>query len=138
MAENALWHSNDYFGREDDNVKGVLIGIFAGIVSGMGIGGGMVLIPALVFFLGAEQHLAQCVNLYYFIPTAAASLFVHVKNKNVKYKKIGFIILSGIPFSLLGAYLALMTKGEILGKIFGGFLLALGIKEAYCGFTNKK
>lgn len=119
-------------------MKEILIGIFAGIVSGMGIGGGMILIPSLVFFMGAQQHAAQCVNLYYFIPTAAASLFVHVKNKNVEYKKIGFIILSGIPFSLLGAYLALMTKGEILTKIFGGFLVALGIKEAYYGFTNKK
>lgn len=116
----------------------IIIGITAGIISGMGIGGGMILIPALIFFAGQGQHGAQCINLFYFIPTAVVSLIIHIKNKNVEYKKILFIILSGIPFSLLGAYLALNTNGELLGKIFGIFLVILGIREAYDGFTNEK
>lgn len=116
----------------------VIIGIAAGIISGMGIGGGMILIPCLVFFLNMGQQAAQCVNLYYFIPTAVVSLIVHVKNKNVEYKKSLGIVLSGLPFSVLGAYLAIHTSPELLGRIFGAFLVILGAREVYDGFTNEK
>ena len=116
----------------------IVTGILAGVLSGMGIGGGMVLIPALVFFTGMSQHSAQCINLYYFIPTAIVSLVVHMRNQNVEFKKAGLLILGALPFSLLGAYLALNIKGELLGKIFGVFLAVLGVKEVYDGFTNKK
>lgn len=117
---------------------GILAGFFSGIISGMGIGGGMILIPALVFFLLLPQKCAQAINLWYFLPTAVIALLVHIKNKKVEYGKIFFIILSGIPFSLIGAYLALKTDGVLLGKMFGIFLAVFGIKEVRDGFTNKK
>lgn len=116
----------------------IIAGFLAGIISGMGIGGGMILIPALVFFMGVGQKAAQAINLWYFIPTAAVALFVHTKNKNVEYKKSLFIILSGIPASLAGAYLALKLDSALLGKMFGIFLAFFGAKEVYDGFTNKK
>lgn len=116
----------------------IISGFFSGIISGMGIGGGMILIPSLVFFLSLSQTQAQGVNLWYFIPTAIISLIVHTKNKNVEWKKILFIILSGVPFSLLGAYTAFKITPVLLGKLFGGFLIIFGIKEIYGGFTNKK
>jgi uncharacterized membrane protein YfcA len=62
------------------------IGAAAGIVSGMGIGGGVILIPALTMILGAEQHSAQGANLIYFIPTAVAAIFTHAKNKAIETK----------------------------------------------------
>lgn len=116
----------------------VAAGFLSGIISGMGIGGGMILIPALVFFAALSQHEAQSVNLWYFIPTAIISLIVHVRNRNVEYKKSLFIVLSGIPFSLLGAYLAFKINSELLGTLFGIFLAIFGIKEIYGGFTNKE
>jgi uncharacterized membrane protein YfcA len=57
----------------------LITGFVAGIISGMGIGGGVVLIPVLTLFLGFEQKIAQGVNLMYFIPTGAAALWVHYK-----------------------------------------------------------
>lgn len=116
----------------------VLAGFFSGIISGMGIGGGMILIPSLVFFLFLKQQTAQAINLWYFLPTAVIALCVHLKNKNVEYKKSLFIILSGIPCSLLGAYLALGVNSLLLGKMFGIFLAIFGVREIYDGFTNKK
>ncbi|MGM9551429.1 MAG: TSUP family transporter [Clostridia bacterium] len=116
----------------------LIAGFFSGVISGMGIGGGMILIPALVFFAKLSQHSAQGINLWYFIPTASVSLLVHTKNKNVEYKKSLPIIITGVPFSILGAYIAFMVKTELLGKLFGGFLVIFGIKEVYGGFTNKK
>jgi hypothetical protein len=63
-----------------------LIGFLSGIVSGMGIGGGAILIPALVIFVNPEQHIAQSVNLLFFIPTALMALVIHIRNKRIDLK----------------------------------------------------
>ncbi len=116
----------------------VIAGFLSGIISGMGIGGGMLLIPALVFFLLMPQRAAQAINLWYFIPTAIIALIVHARNKNIEIKKSLYIILSGIPAALLGGYLAFMIESRLLGRLFGAFLAFFGAKEIYDGFTNKK
>ena len=64
-----------------------LIGFFAGIIGGMGMGGGTILIPALVLFANIDPKLAQSINLLSSIPMTLAALFIHIKNKNVEYKK---------------------------------------------------
>lgn len=116
----------------------ILVGFLAGILSGMGVGGGMVLIPALTIFEGVGQHTAQTVNLFYFIPTAAAALFVHIKNKNVELKKAVTIVGAGLVFSLFGAYLAVRLSANILGRVFAVFVIAAGIREITAGMKDKK
>ena len=69
----------------------VIIGIVSGLVSGMGMGGGTILILCLSLFLGKEQHVAQGANLIFFIPTSIASIFTNIKQKLVKWKT-GFIV----------------------------------------------
>ncbi len=114
----------------------VIAGFLSGIISGMGIGGGMLLIPALVFFMFVPQKTAQAINLWYFLPTAVIALVIHTKNKNVEWKTAGLIVLMGIPASLLGAYAATGIEGGFLGKMFGIFLGIFGVKEVYDGFTK--
>lgn len=112
----------------------VLAGFISGIISGMGIGGGMILIPALTFFEGTSQHVAQTVNLFYFIPTSIAALIVHIKHKNVEIKPALKIVAAGLLFAALGAWLASVTGDELLRKAFGGFIALFGIREIYSGF----
>ena len=76
----------------------ILTGLISGTISGMGIGGGTVLIPALTMFLGTNQHIAQGVNLLFFIPTAIIALLVHKKNGNLEIK-------TAIPLMLWGHYM---------------------------------
>ena len=57
----------------------MLAGLLAGIVSGMGIGGGAILIPVILWVTDVTQQQAQGVNLLYFLPTAAVALVTHVK-----------------------------------------------------------
>lgn len=114
----------------------ILIGIAAGILSGMGVGGGMILIPALRLFADVSQKTAQCVNLFYFIPTAASALFIHIKNKNVEIKKVVPVILGGVVFSLLGAFLAVRIPAKLLGKLFSVFIFVFGIKEIANSFKS--
>lgn len=138
MAEDCLWSGYGVVGIEDDFMISVAAGFLSGIISGMGIGGGMLLIPALVFFLFVPQQTAQAINLWYFIPTAVIALCIHAKNKSIEFKKCALIILSGVPCALLGAYLALSFDARLLGKLFGVFLAFFGAKEIFDGFTNRK
>ncbi|KHO62296.1 MULTISPECIES: sulfite exporter TauE/SafE family protein [Thermoanaerobacter] len=112
-------------------MKLFLIGLFSGIVGGMGIGGGTILIPALTIFIGTEQHIAQSVNLFSFIPTAIIALIYHFKSKNIKYKIILLIIIGGMIGSFVGAIIAVITKAFILKKIFAVFLFCMGIYEFF-------
>lgn len=109
----------------------ILSGLFSGVISGMGIGGGTILIPALSFFLGTAQHEAQGVNLLYFIPTAAVSLWIHMKNRSVNFKVAWPIILFGVFGAVGGALLAGNLQGNLLRRWFGIFLFAMGLYEIF-------
>jgi uncharacterized protein len=107
----------------------LLIGIAAGIISGMGIGGGAILIPALVIVLNPEQHTAQGVNLIFFIPTAVVALFIHIKNKQIDFKMAIPIIAFGLCGAFLGSWLAARIAGGELKRLFGIFLLSMSLYE---------
>ena len=88
-----------------------LIGLASGIISGMGIGGGTILIPALAVLVGVDQHIAQSVNLLFFIPTAIIALTVHVKNKRIDLKMALPIIFFGVIGAFFGSRLAVALPG---------------------------
>ena len=106
-----------------------ITGILSGIISGMGIGGGCILIPALVIFTGIEQHAAQSINLIYFIPTAIVALVVHIIKKKIEFKTAVPVALAGMIGAYAGSKLAISMDGGILRKLFGAFLLIVGIYE---------
>ncbi|MCX7842398.1 MAG: sulfite exporter TauE/SafE family protein [Clostridia bacterium] len=108
-----------------------LIGVVSGIISGMGIGGGAVLIPALVLFIKPEQHIAQSVNLLFFIPTAVVALIIHARNKRIDFKMALPLIIFGFAGSYAGSKLALSLTGTALKRWFGFFLLAMGFYEMF-------
>ena len=107
----------------------VLAGFLSGIISGMGIGGGTILIPALTIFLNIAQHNAQGINLLYFIPTAIIALIVHFKNKAVDLKIAFPIMVAGVFGAGGGALLAGIIEAGMLRKFFAVFLLCMGIYE---------
>ena len=110
-------------------MKLVMLGIISGIVTGLGMGGGSVLIILLTAFLGVDQHLAQATNLFFFIPTAIISIIVHFKNKNVDAGVGKRILLPVVVGSVVGALLTLQLQPQKIKKYFGIFLLAVGILE---------
>ncbi len=112
-------------------IPAILSGFLSGIISGMGIGGGTILIPALSIFLHVSQHEAQGVNLLYFIPTAIVSLWIHMKHKSVKFSVVLPVILSGLISAACGAFLAGFLEGNLLRRLFGIFLLMMGVYEFF-------
>ncbi len=109
----------------------MLVGAAAGVISGMGIGGGTVLIPALVMLFGVSQHQAQTINLLFFIPTAIIALWVHIKNKNIEKRLWPKLVLYGVITALLGSMIATRMDATLLKRLFGGFLLVMGVLEFF-------
>lgn len=109
-----------------------IVSIFSGIISGMGIGGGTILIPALTILFNTEQHIAQSVNLLSFIPTAVAALIMHIRNKNVEFSLLLKLITGGVVGAIGGAVLASLTTPSMLRKLFAGFLFLMGAYEICC------
>ncbi len=116
----------------------VIIGILSGIISGMGIGGGAILIPALILINGIDQKLAQGINLVYFLPTAIFALFVHIKNKNVILKTAIIIGICGALGAVAGSLIAMKLDNDLLRRLFGIFLGLIGIREIFIGIRMKK
>ena len=106
-----------------------IAGFAAGIISGLGLGGGIILIPVLTLLLGYEQKAAQGMTLFFFIPTALFALTVHFKNKMIKHKTAAKISAGGIIGAVLGAYLAMKFSPDLLRRIFAAFLLLIGFYQ---------
>ena len=106
-----------------------LTGLISGVITGMGIGGGTILIPALAIFSSLTQQQIQGVNLVVFIPASVAALIIHKKKGNIDMKKAKPLILFGLIGAAAGAFLALYLNPALLRKIFAGFLLLIGIIE---------
>ncbi|MDP4132426.1 MAG: sulfite exporter TauE/SafE family protein [Bacillota bacterium] len=106
-------------------------GIIAGIAGGMGIGGGAILIPALTLILGLEQHMAQGVNLVFFIPTSVSALIIYIKNKTIDYKKASLIAIAGVAGAVGGSYISALVNGGFLRKLFAVLLIVFGILEIF-------
>lgn len=116
----------------------IIVGFCSGIISGMGIGGGAILIPALILLQNVSQQVAQGINLLYFLPTAIVSLIIHIKNKNVALKTAFTIGISGILGAIAGSLLALRMPSDLLGRFFGIFLFLIGVYEVYKGIKMKR
>lgn len=109
----------------------ILFAVLSGIISGIGMGGGTVLIFLLTTFSGVSQHMAQGANLIFFIPTCIVSIFINLKNKNIDIKTAVVVIIFGIIGAVIGAKLSLIIDAKNLKKYFGIFLLLITIYEIY-------
>ena len=116
----------------------ILAGVVSGIFSGVGMGGGTILIFLLTTFMGLEQHMAQATNLIFFIPTSISAIIVNYKNKNIDIKLATFISIFGIVGAVIGAKIAINTDVEKLRKMFGIFLAIIAIHEIYTLFKEYK
>ncbi len=107
----------------------LLAGLASGVLSGMGMGGGTVLIPILTLFLSMDQHAAQGVNMLAFLPGAALALYIHRRDGRLKAKTALPLLLWGGIGAIGGAFLATCLEAEWLKKAFGIFLIVLAFLQ---------
>lgn len=107
-----------------------IIGLVAGIFSGtFGVGGAIIVIPALIFFLGLSQHQAQGTSLAFMIPPVTLmATFIYWKNGYVNWK---FALVLAVMFFIgtyFGSMISIHLPEKILKKIFGVLLLLVALK----------
>lgn len=110
-----------------------LLGVLFGVVGGMGLGGGIVLIPALTLFMGMTQHEAQGMTLFAYLPMAAAALVSHFKQKNVNIKPALFLTLFGVLGGVGGYWLASGIAEKPLRTVFSIFLIVIALLRLWRG-----
>jgi uncharacterized membrane protein YfcA len=111
----------------------LLLGLLAGILSGLlGIGGGIVIVPALVFVFGLSQHMAQGTTLALMVPPIGLlAAWTYYKQGNVNLAIAALICLGFFFGGLLGAKLAGIVSGVLLKRLFGLALLITALKMIF-------
>jgi uncharacterized membrane protein YfcA len=108
----------------------ILIGVIAGMFSGMfGIGGGLIMVPAMVFFLAMSQHSAQGTSLgVLVVPVAAVAAYNYYKAGELNIKYAIIIALSFVIGGYFGSKVSLGLSEVMLKRIFGILMMAMAIK----------
>lgn len=111
------------------------LGVVAGLTSGLiGIGGGIVIVPVLVFFFGFSQQVAQGTTLALMVPPLGIlAAWTYYRQGYVDIKTAGLICVGFLVGSVLGADLAVRLPTELLTRIFGAILVTIGFKMLFSG-----
>ncbi len=109
----------------------VLAGFLTGILSGFGVGGGTLLLVYMTAVAGLDQHLAQGINLLYFLPAGLLALPSHVKNGYVEKAALVPAIAAGLACAGVTAWVATGLEVGVLRRLFGGFLVLVGLWELF-------
>lgn len=105
----------------------IIAGLSIGILSGMGIGGGGLLVVYLTVLRNMDQISAQGINLYYFIFASAAALLVHMRKRKINFPLVFYFSLFGMPAAFLGCATAKASAPETVRSAFGGMLIVAGL-----------
>lgn len=109
----------------------VFAGLVLGFLSGLGVGGGSLLILWLTAALSLEQRVAQGINLLFFLPAALLACLFHLKSKRLPWKTVLPAALAGSVTAALCAFLAGRVETGLLRKLFGALLLFTGLSELF-------
>ena len=108
----------------------MVIGLIAGFVGGtMGVGGGIVMVPALIFVLGFTQHQAQGTSLATMVlPIGILGVVNYYKEGYVNFRFAFILAITFIIGSYLGSKLAVHMPDKMLKQIFGGLIIIVGAR----------
>ena len=116
----------------------VAIGLTAGIASGVaGIGGGVIMVPGMVFVLAMPQHIAQGTSLFAIIFTAISGTRVNWSNNRVDLRAALIIGVVGAVTAFLAARLANQVDAEALRRLFGLLLVVSGTRMAVRSWRDR-
>lgn len=114
------------------------IGIFAGILSGfVGVGGGIIIVPGLVFLLGLTQHEAQGTSLFVLaMPVVWLGLMNYWKDGNVQWKFGLIVAITFFVGAYFGSKLSLKLNPNLVKLLFGILMALVSIKLILSGYQS--
>lgn len=107
----------------------LLVGTVLGFLTGLGIGGGSLLILWLTIVLGMDQQTARSINLLFFLPAAVIACVFRWKQGSVKLKMILPAMIAGCIAAAVFSWIGTHMDLELLKKLFGGLLIITGLRE---------
>lgn len=109
-----------------------LIGLAGGISGGLfGVGGGIVMVPAMVLLMQTNAKTAIGTSLAVIIPTALTGAFKHQQLGNIDWKLAASLAPMAILGGFVGASLTAHLPAETLKKLFGGFMILAGCRVLF-------
>ena len=106
-----------------------ILGLTAGFLAGLlGIGGGVLLVPAMVLLFGFDQHVAQGTSLLVIIPSALMGSYTHHRNGRLVLRDAAMLAAGGVIGAVLGGVFALSIEDTLLRKLFAAFLLVSAVR----------
>jgi uncharacterized membrane protein YfcA len=106
------------------------IGLVAGVLAGLlGVGGGVVLVPALVLLLGFDQHVAQGTSLVVIAPAALAGSTVNYRRGRFRLLDAVLLVAGGLAGAAIGSSMALGLQDASLRRLFAVLLVAFGVQQ---------
>jgi len=106
-----------------------IAGFLAGMAGAMGLGGGSILLLYLTLIAGVGQSMAQGINLMFFLPCGLVSVIFSLRSGLIDKRQALTGIALGLPGAVAGCLLAGWLGGDWLRKLFGVYMLALGLRE---------
>ena len=116
----------------------ILLGFCCGILSGMGVGGGTLMVPALIYFWHTSQLTAQGVIIAIFLPTAFIASLRHYRQGYIRPWFSVMLIFGALPAGFFGSYVAHIINKDLLSHIFGIFLIISSCIQFYNTYKTKK
>ena len=116
----------------------LFVGAILGFLSGLGIGGGSLLILWLTLVQNVDPTIARGVNLLFFLPCALVAALLRWKQGNLPLKKILPAVLTGCLSALLFSLLSQKLDISLLKKLFGGLLIVTGLREIFYKSKEKR
>jgi uncharacterized membrane protein YfcA len=107
---------------------GILIGAWS---SSMGLGGGLLAVPALVLIFGVSQHAAEGTSLLIMIPNTIIGSVAHLRQRTASLRLGSIMSIGALGGAVLGACVAFLLSNRVLQLIFGCFVLLMALREGY-------
>ena len=100
------------------------IGLSAGLLAGLfGVGGGVIIVPAMVLLAGFDQHVAQGTSLLVIIPSALLGSVTHYRGRRFTFRDAGLLAAGGVLGALAGSVTALGLDDDVLRRLFAFVIL---------------
>jgi uncharacterized membrane protein YfcA len=117
----------------------IMVGIAAGMLSGLvGVGGGLVIVPALIYFIGFSQKTAQGTSLaMIMLPVGIFGVMQYYKQGHVDFKIVGLLAIGFLAGSFFGSKIALSISQDMLKKVFALLMILIAFKMLFLDKSPK-
>jgi hypothetical protein len=112
----------------------LVVGLTAGILAGLlGIGGGVLVVPAMVLILSFDQHVAQGTSLLVIVPAALAGSWTHHRHGRFSLRDAAALAVGGVVGALVGSVVALSLDEALLQRLFAVLLIVVALRMLFMG-----